>query len=109
MKFELDNRTGHMVPKKDDNIYFGKSQGGGLIVDDKKNKKKFIIERDGRITVLFGSMSKDNLHFYDMRDARDIEIRIKRMFGPSHPYANYKKFLKGMSEGYIKSFDEFNE
>lgn len=108
MKFELDHRTGMMVPKKDDNIYFAKSMGGGLIVDDKKNKKKFIIERDGRVTVLFGSMSKDNLHFYDMREARDIEIRIKRMFGPSHPYANYKKFLKGMSEGYIKSRDEFN-
>ena len=108
MKYELDHRTGMMVPKKDENIYFGKSMGGGLIVDDKKNKKKFIIERDGGITVLFGSMSKDNLHFYDMREARDIEIRIKRMFGPSHPYANYKKFLKGMSEGYIKSRDEFN-
>ena len=108
MKFELDHRTGMMVPKKDENIYFGKSMGGGLIVDDKKNKKKFIIERNGKITVLFGSMSKDNLHFYDMREARDIEIRIKRMFGPSHPYANYKKFLKGMSEGYIKSRDEFN-
>ena len=108
MKFELDHRTGMMVPKKDENIYFARSIGGGLIVDDKKNKKKFIIERDGRITVLFGSMSKDNLHFYDMREARDIEIRIKRMFGPSHPYANYKKFLKGMSEGYIKSRDEFN-
>ena len=108
MTFELDHRTGMMVPKKDENIYFARSMGGGLIVDDKKNKKKFIIERDGRITVLFGSMSKDNLHFYDMREARDIEIRIKRMFGPSHPYANYKKFLKGMSEGYIKSRDEFN-
>jgi hypothetical protein len=108
MKFELDHRTGMMVPKKDENIYFAKSMGGGLIVDDKKNRKKFIIERDGRVTVLFGSMSKDNLHFYDMREARDIEIRIKRMFGPSHPYANYKKFLKGMSEGYIKSRDEFN-
>ena len=108
MKFELDHRTGMMVPKKDENIYFGKSMGGGLIVDDKKNKKKFIIERNGKITVLFGSMSKDNLHFYDMREARDIEIRIKRMFGPSHPYANYKKFLKGVSEGYIKSRDEFN-
>ena len=108
MKFELDHRTGMMVPKKDENIYFARSMGGGLIVDDKKNKKKFIIERDGRVTVLFGSMSKDNLHFYDMREARDIEIRIKRMFGPSHPYANYKKFLKGMSEGYIKSRDEFN-
>ena len=108
MKFELDNRTGHMMPKKDENIYFARSQGGGLIVDDKKNKKKFIIERDGRVTVLFGSMSKNNLHFYDMREARDIEIRIKRMFGSNHPFANYKKFLKGISEGYIKSRDEFN-
>ena len=109
MKFELDNRTGHMVPKKDDNIYFSKSMGGGLIVDDKKNNKRYIIERDGRITVLFGSMSKDNLHFYEMKDARDIEIRVKRMFGSSHPYANYKKFLKGVRESYIKTFDEFTD
>ena len=106
MKFELDNRTGHMMPKKDENIYFAKSQGGGLIVDDKKNRKKFIIERDGRITVLFGNMSKDNLHFYDMRDAREIENRVKRIFGANHPFANYKKFLRGISEGYIKSRDE---
>ena len=109
MKFELDNRTGHMVPKKDENIYFGKSQGGGLIIDDKKNRKKFIIERDGRVTVLFGSMSKDNLHFYDMRDAKQIENRVLRMFGSEHPFANYRKFLKGLREGYIKTFDEFNE
>ena len=108
MKFELDNRTGHMVPKKDDNIYFAKSQGGGLIIDDKKNRKKFIIERDGRITVLFGSMSKDNLHFYDMRDAKQIENRVLRMFGSEHPFANYRKFLKGITEVYIKTFDEFN-
>ena len=108
MKFELDNRTGHMVPKKDDNIYFARSMGGGLIVDDKKNRKKFIIERDGRITVLFGSMSKDNLHFYDMRDAREIESRVKRMFGMDHPFASYRKFLKGLREGYIKSFEEFD-
>ena len=108
MKFELDNRTGHMIPKKDENIYFAKSMGGGLIVDDKKNRKKFIIERDGRITVLFGNMSKDNLHFYDMRDAREIENRVKRIFGANHPFANYKKFLKGLSEEYIKSRDEFN-
>ena len=39
MKFELDHRTGHMMPKQDDNIYFAKSMGGGLIVDDKKNRK----------------------------------------------------------------------
>ena len=88
MKFELDPRTGHMMPKKDENIYFAKSQGGGLIVDDRKNRKKFIIERDGTITVLFGNMSKDNLHFYDMRDAKAIENRVMRMFGTDHPYAN---------------------
>ncbi|MBO7210003.1 MAG: hypothetical protein J6V44_03200 [Methanobrevibacter sp.] len=109
MKFEMDPRTGHMMPKQDDNIYFARSQGGGLIIDDKKNRKKFIIERDGRITVLFGSMSKDNLHFYDMKDAREIEIRVKRMFGIDHPFANYRKFLKGVRENYIKTFDEFNE
>ena len=108
MKFEFDRRTGQMVPKRDENIYFAGSQGGGLIVDDRKNRKKFIIERDGRITVLFGSMSKDNLHFYDMRDAREIENRVKRMFGTKHPYADYRLFLKGMGSGYIKTRDEFN-
>ena len=108
MKFELDHRTGMMVPKKDENIYFARSIGGGLIVDDKKNKKKFIIERDGRITVLFGSMSKDNLHFYDMRDSKQIETRVKRLFGKEHPFANYRKFLQGLRECYIKSFYEFN-
>ena len=40
MKFELDHRTGMMVPKKNENIYFGKSQGGGLIIDDKKPIEK---------------------------------------------------------------------
>ena len=108
MKFEFDRRTGQMVPKRDENIYFAGSQGGGLIVDDRKNRRKFIIERDGRITVLFGSMSKDNLHFYDMRDAREIENRVKRMFGTKHPYADYRLFLKGMGSGYIKTRDEFN-
>ena len=43
-----------------------------------------------------------------LRDARDIENRVKRMFGIEHPFANYKKFLKGLREGYIKSRDEFN-
>ena len=109
MKFELDHRMGQMVPKKDENIYFAKSMSCGLIVNDKKNRKKFIIERDGRITVLFGSMSKDNLHFYDMKDAKQIENRVLRMFGSEHPFANYRKFLKGLREGYIKTFDEFNE
>lgn len=109
MKFEFDHKTGHMVPKQDNNIYFSRSMGGGLIVDDKMNKKKFIIERDGRITILFGSMSKDNLHFYDMRNAKQIENRVMRMFGSSHPFANYRKFLNGVREGYIKTFDDFNE
>ena len=58
MKFELDHRTGHMMPKKDENIYFAKSMGGGLIVDDKKNRVKFIIERDGRVTLLFEEQRK---------------------------------------------------
>ena len=98
-----------MMPKQDDNIYFARSMGGGLIVDVKQKRKKFIIERDGRITVLFGSMRKDDLHFYDMKDARDIEIRVKRMFGIEHPFANYRKFLKGVRENYIKTFDEYNE
>jgi hypothetical protein len=30
------------------------------------------------------------------------------MFGTDHPFANYRKFLRGASEGYIKSRDEFN-
>lgn len=110
MKFELDHRTGHMVPKKDENIYFARSQGGGLIIDDHKNRIKFIIERDGRVTLLFGSrnIAKGNLHFYDMRDAKEIENRVMRMFGSDHPFANYRKFLKGVRESYIKTFDEFN-
>ena len=53
-------------------------------------------------------MSKDNLHFYDMRDSKQIETRVKRLFGKEHPFANYRKFLQGLREGYIKSFYEFN-
>ena len=30
------------------------------------------------------------------------------MFVTEHPFANYKKFLKGLREEYIKSRDEFN-
>ena len=55
MRYEFDHRTGSMVPKKDDTIYFAQSQGGGLIVDDKKNNLRYIIERDGRLNKLFGS------------------------------------------------------
>lgn len=43
-----------------------------------------------------------------LRDARDIENRVMRIFGSDHPFANYKKFLKGLREGYIKSFEEFD-
>ena len=111
MKFEFDHKTGTMIPKKDDSIYFGKSMGGGLIVDDKKNNIKYIIERDDRITKLFGSFDKDNLNFYDLRDSRMIADRVLRMFGREHKYTDYHCFLKGshMSENFVKKIDEFIE
>ena len=111
MKFEFDHKTGTMIPKKDDSIYFGKSIGGGLIVDDKKNNIKYIIERDDRITKLFGSFDKDNLNFYDLRDSRMIADRVLRMFGREHKYTDYHCFLKGshMSENFVKKIDEFIE
>ena len=46
MKFEFDHRTGTMLPKKDKQIYFAKSQGGGLLIDDKKNNVRYVIEKD---------------------------------------------------------------
>ena len=103
MRFELDRRTGMMGPKKDDNIYFAQSQGGGLIVDDKKNNVRYIIERSGKITKLFGSFRDDALNFYDMRDARMISDRVVRLLGRSHKYADFHYFLKGyhMSEGVV--------
>ena len=109
MKFELDHRTGMMRPKKDEEIYFAQSQGGGLIVDDKKNNIKYIIERDGRITKLFGSFDKNNLNFYDMRDARIIADRVMRLLGRGHKYSDFHYFLRGyrMSESFIKTCSDF--
>jgi len=111
MKFEFDHKTGTMQPKKDEEIYFAKSQGGGLIVDDKKHNIKFIIERDERITKLFGSFDKDKLNLYDMRDARMIADRVTRLFGSKHKYCDYHYFLKGyvMKESVIKSYTDFIE
>ena len=109
MKFELDYRTGMMRPKKDEEIYFAQSQGGGLIVDDKKNDIKYIIERDGRITKLFGSFNKNNLNLYDMRDARIIADRVMRLLGRDHKYTDFHYFLRGyrMSESFIKNCSDF--
>ena len=109
MKFELDHRTGMMRPKKDEEIYFAQSQGGGLIVDDKKNNIKYIIERDGRITKLFGSFDRDNLNLYDMRDARNISDRVRRLLGVDHKYTDFHYFLRGyhMSESVIKNCSDF--
>ena len=111
MKFELDYRTGIMRPKKNEEIYFAQSQGGGLIVDDKKNNIKYIIERDERITKLFGGFDKDNLNLYDMRDARIIADRVRRLLGRDHKYTDFHYFLRGyrMSEGVIKTCSDFLE
>ena len=109
MKFEFDHKTGMMRPKKDEEIYFAQSQGGGLIVDDKKNDIKYIIERDERITKLFGSFNKNNLNLYDMRDARIIADRVMRLLGRDHKYTDFHYFLRGyrMSESFIKNCSDF--
>lgn len=109
MKFEFDHKTGMMRPKKDDEIYFAKSQGGGLIVDDKKNDIKYIIERDERITKLFGSFDKDNLNLYDMRDARIISDRVIRLLGRDHKYSDFHYFLRGyhMDENFVQNCSDF--
>ena len=109
MKFEFDHKTGMMHPKKDENIYFAKSQGGGLIIDDKKHGVRYIIERDETITRLFGSFDKDNLNFYDMRDARMISDRVIRIFGRNHKYADFHYFLKGyrVQEEVVQNCTEF--
>lgn len=109
MKFELDHKTGMMRPKKDEEIYFAQSQGGGLIVDDKKNNIKYIIERDERITKLFGHFDKDNLNLYDMRDARIIADRVRRLLGVDNKYTDFHYFLRGyhMNESVIESCSDF--
>ena len=109
MRFEFDHRTGTMQPKKDDNIYFAQSQSGGLIVDDKKNNIRYIIERSGKITKLFGNFKGDELNFYDMRDARMISDRVIRLLGRGHKYSDFHYFLKGyhMSESVVKDSSFF--
>ena len=109
MRFDFDHRTGTMQPRKDDNIYFAQSQGGGLIVDDKKNNVRYIIERDGRITKLFGSFRSDDLNFYDMRDARIIADRVVRLLGRDHKYSDFHYFLRGyhMTESFVQNCSDF--
>lgn len=108
MKFELNKRTGMMEPKKDDQIYFAGSMGGGLRIDDRKNNVKYIIERDETITNLFG-LRNGQVNIYDMRDARMIADRVLRKFGGNNKFKDYHYFLKGyhMSESFIKNYDEF--
>lgn len=102
MKFELDNKTGMMIPKEDRQLYFAKSMSGGLRVDDRLNNIKYVIERNESVTFISGN---HKINIYDMRNAKIISERVKRMFGGNHKYANYKYFLKG---GHIiESFDGF--
>lgn len=109
MKFEFDHRTGSMQPKKNEQIYFARSMGGGLRIDDHKHNIKYIIERDGDLTILQGNKTKYFLHVYDNRDAHIIADRVVRMFGRSHKYSNYRLFLMGIHESYIRNFDDFCE
>lgn len=110
MKFEFDHRTGTMLPKKDKQIYFAKSQGGGLLIDDKKNNVRYVIEKDESITNIIG-IRGDKVNLYDMKDARIIAERVMRMFGREHKYTDFHYFLRGyrMSENVILNFDEFIE
>lgn len=107
VKFVFNPRTG-MMDKKDDQIYFAQSQGGGLRIDDHKHNVKFIVNRDGTITNLSG-ISGSNVAIYDMRDAKIIAGRVTRMFGGKHKYTDYRMFLSGhrYDEKIIKSFEEF--
>ena len=102
MKFELDNKTGMMIPKEDRQLYFSKSMSGGLRVDDKLNNVKYVVERNETITFISGY---HKVNIYDMRNAKIISERVKKMFGKNHKYANYKYFLKGVH--IIESFDGF--
>ena len=95
MKFEFDKRTGMMIPKKNEQIYFASSVGGGLRVDDRKHNVKFIVERNGKITNIAG-IYDSSVNLYDFNDARVIADRVARMFGRNHKYADYHYFLKGV-------------
>ena len=103
MKFEFDNKTGGMKPKKDDGIYFSTSMSGGLRVDDKKNNIRYIIEKTGDIKPLSGIVKDINI--YDRHDAYLIAERVKRMFGKDNVYSNPKRLMKGCH--IVESFEEF--
>lgn len=103
MKFKFDNKTGHMVPKKDDGIYFSSSISGGLRVNDKLNNKKYIIEKDGSVKFLSGE--NGDLNIYNQHDAYLIAERVKRMLGRDHKYSNPKLFMKGRR--FVESFENF--
>lgn len=91
-----------MIPKEDRQIYFTKSLSGGLRVDDKLNNVKYIIEKNETIKYIFGY---HKVNIYDIRNAKIISERVKRMFGGKHKYSNYKYFLKGTH--IVESFDGF--
>ena len=108
MKFEFNSRTGTMEPKKNEQIYFARAMSGGLRIDDNKNNIIYIIERNGDLKIVSGTRMK-HMNIYDNRDAHIIAERVKRMFGVSHPYADYKKFMRGFrtSESQVKKFEDF--
>ena len=107
MKFEFDKRTGMMIPKKNEQIYFASSVGGGLRVDDRKHNVKFIVERNGKITNIAG-IYDSSVNLYDFNDARVIADRVARMFGRNHKYADYHYFLKGVvRESEVMDFDGY--
>lgn len=107
-RFDFNHKTGMMEPRENKQIYFGGSMGGGLRIDDEKNNIKYVIERDGKITNIFG-VRGDNVNLYDLRDARIISDRVIRMFGRNHKYSDFHYFLRGyrMSENVVKNYDEF--
>ena len=107
MKFEFDKRTGMMIPKKNEQIYFASSVGGGLRVDDRKHNVKFIVERNGKITNIAG-IYDSSVNLYDFNDARVIADRVARMFGRNHKYSDYHYFLKGVvRESEVMDFDGY--
>lgn len=107
-RFDFNHKTGMMEPRENKQIYFAGSMGGGLRIDDEKNNIKYVIERDGKITNIFG-VRGDNVNLYDLRDARIISDRVIRMFGRNHKYSDFHYFLRGyrMSENVVKKYDEF--
>ncbi|MCM1217058.1 MAG: hypothetical protein NC548_21380 [Lachnospiraceae bacterium] len=101
--FKYDNKMGIMMHVKNKQIYFARSMSGGLRVDDQINNVKYVVERNGGIKFISGL--KKEVNIYDHRNAQIIAERVKRMFGISHKYSNYKMFLKGYH--IVESFDDF--